>query len=71
MDVSDSRAGDPIGARIRLAAVGAVERFRPADRSGTNPRGLGIPQKTVEVPECLVEPLAQVLELDALLAVGQ
>jgi hypothetical protein len=72
MDVSDPVGRDPIGTGIGLSAAGAGKRFRPADRAGPRPRGLDIPQKTVEVPESLVEPLAQVLELpDALLAVGE
>jgi hypothetical protein len=72
MDVSNPVGRDPVSACIGLSAAGAVEGFRPADWSGSPPRGLGIPQKTVEVPERLVEPLAQVLDLsDALLAVGQ
>jgi hypothetical protein len=72
MDVSDPVGGDPIGAGIGLPAAGAVERFRPADRTWSRPRGLDIPHKAIEVPERLVEALAQVLELpDTLLAVGQ
>ena len=70
MDVSYPVGRDPISADIGLAAAGAVERFRPADRTRSRTRCLDIPQKTVEVPERLVEPLAQVLELsDAFLAV--
>lgn len=72
MDVSDPVGRDPVSAGIRLPAAGTVERLRPADRTRSRPRGLHIPEKAVEVPERLVEPLAQVLELpDALLTVRQ
>ena len=72
MDLSDPVGRDPVSAGIGLAAVGAIERFRSADRTGSRPGGLDIPQKTVEVPECLVEPPPQVLKLpDTLLAIGQ
>jgi hypothetical protein len=72
MDVGDPVGRDPIGAGIGLPAAGAVERFRPADRTRSRPRRLDIPHKAIEVPECLVEALAQLLELpDTFLAVGQ